>query len=260
MSMNIRGIEIGEGRPKICVPLMGKKKEEILLLADRLAGTGAELVELRADALSYVPDEKEIQDLLRELRGKLKEQILLFTFRSRQEGGAGQLSVEAYRSLCEAVCRSGQVDLLDVEAYRQEGLLEELAGYAHAHGVKVIGSSHEFQRTPPETELVKRLWYMDRAGVDIPKVAVMPREKKDVLTLMSAVLSYREQGGDKPVIAMSMGEAGLISRLAGEWYGSAVTFAAAGQASAPGQIPYDEVRQILEILHSHAVKEWKIVE
>ncbi len=255
MGINIRGIMIGEGRPKICVPVMGTRKEEVLALAEKLPGTGAELVELRADYLSYIPDAEEFYGFLKELRQMLREQALLFTFRSRTEGGKGQLSVEAYQRLCEAACESGQIDLLDVEAYLKEGLMEELSGYAHDHGVKVVGSSHEFQSTPPEAELVKRLWYMDRAGVDIPKVAVMPREKKDVLALMSAVLSYREQGGSKPVIAMSMGEMGLISRLAGEWYGSAVTFAAEGHASAPGQIPYEEVKQILEILHLHAGKE-----
>ena len=45
---------------------------------------------------------------------------------------------------------------------------------------------------------------------------------------------------------MSMGGDGVISRLLGGWYGSEVTFAAFGKASAPGQIAYEEVEQILK--------------
>ena len=92
---------------------------------------------------------------------------------------------------------------------------------------------------------------MDENGADIPKIAVMPQNARDVLTLLSATLRYRENGGKKPVITMSMGNNGAISRLTGEIFGSALTFAAVEQTSAPGQFTIEEVRQILSILHQH---------
>jgi len=48
---------------------------------------------------------------------------------------------------------------------------------------------------------------------------------------------------------MSMAGTGVISRLAGEAFGSALTFGAATKASAPGQIPVNELKQVLDILH-----------
>jgi len=43
-----------------------------------------------------------------------------------------------------------------------------------------------------------------------------------------------------------------VSRLTGELFGSALTFGAAKTASAPGQIPVTELREILTVLHSHS--------
>ena len=50
---------------------------------------------------------------------------------------------------------------------------------------------------------------------------------------------------------MSMAGKGLISRLSGELFGSAVTFGAAKKISAPGQISAVELRNILNILHNN---------
>lgn len=90
---------------------------------------------------------------------------------------------------------------------------------------------------------------MDEQGADIPKIAVMPQKERDVLTLLSATLTYHEAGGTKPIVTMSMNDIGMVSRLAGELFGSALTFATVGRTSAPGQIPIDEARQSLTILH-----------
>ena len=40
---------------------------------------------------------------------------------------------------------------------------------------------------------------------------------------------------------MSMGKLGVISRICGEVFGSAVTFGTAGKASAPGQLPANQL-------------------
>ena len=47
---------------------------------------------------------------------------------------------------------------------------------------------------------------------------------------------------------MSMGALGAVSRLAGEAFGSAMTFANPGQASAPGQVSLDVVNDVLDVL------------
>ena len=90
---------------------------------------------------------------------------------------------------------------------------------------------------------------MQGLGVDIPKIAVMPKDKQDVLTLLSATEEMSRLYADRPIITMSMAGDGVISRICGEAFGSALTFGAAGQLSAPGQLGVKELRQVLEILH-----------
>ena len=130
-------------------------------------------------------------------------------------------------------------------------LASHLVSQLHDNNVYVVASNHDFNATPKCDDIKNRLIYMQENGADILKVAVMPTCEEDVLTLMSAVIKYRQEYGQRPVIAMSMGGQGVISRLVGEFLGSAVTFASAGKTSAPGQMPVEKVRNILEVIHMY---------
>ena len=90
---------------------------------------------------------------------------------------------------------------------------------------------------------------MQELGADIPKIAVMPQNKKDVLTLLAATEEMANEYADRPIITMSMAGTGVISRLAGEVFGSALTFGAAAKASAPGQMGVEDLKQVLTLLH-----------
>ena len=90
---------------------------------------------------------------------------------------------------------------------------------------------------------------MQQAGADLPKLAVMPRCRTDVLELLAATAEMADLHPETPVITMSMGALGAVSRLAGEIFGSAMTFANPGQASAPGQVSLDIVNEVLDALH-----------
>ena len=139
-----------------------------------------------------------------------------------------------------AAASSGFVDLVDVEAFFHKIPARELIEELHRAGVKVIGSNHDFNKTPNQDEMIKRLKEIRELGADIPKIAVMPNSPGDVLTLLSAM--------DCPIITMSMGKDGMVSRISGGTFGSALTFGTVGKASAPGQIPVKELREMLEIL------------
>ena len=128
-------------------------------------------------------------------------------------------------------------------------VLEKVIKTAHECGVKVIASNHDFRKTPPKEELIARMRKMQELGADIPKIAVMPQSTEDLLTLLSATEEMRRCYADRPVITMSMAGTGLISRLCGEVFGSALTFGAVGKASAPGQINVNELERVLDIIH-----------
>mgnify|MGYP003292501183 CR=1 FL=1 len=84
--------------------------------------------------------------------------------------------------------------------------------------------------------------------VDIPKIAVMPQSEQDVITLLSATEEFNREYADRPFITISMSKMGLVSRLAGGGFGSAMTFGAVGEVSAPGQIEAKQLKNILELL------------
>lgn len=245
----IRNITIGEGRPKICVPIVGQTAEEILREAKEFASIPADLAEWRADWYEDVSAPEKALDMARALREALEEIPLLFTFRTAAEGGEKDIDVDSYERLNRSIAESGCVDLIDVEIIGKEDTASRIIKAAHDCGVKVVGSNHDFHQTPSKEEIVERLCRIQRLGADIPKIAVMPQSEQDVLTLLSATLEMSRLYADRPIITMSMAKAGLISRLAGETFGSAVTFGAAFKASAPGQISVKELAQALDIIH-----------
>ena len=112
----------------------------------------------------------------------------------------------------------------------------------------MVCSSHDFHKTPPRAELVSRMVAMQRAGADLPKLAVMPQSRADVLELLAATAEMTDYHPETPVITMSMGALGAVSRLCGEAFGSAMTFANPGTASAPGQVGLDVVNAVLDSL------------
>ncbi|EPC9037185.1 type I 3-dehydroquinate dehydratase, partial [Shigella sonnei] len=112
-----------------------------------------------------------------------------------------------------------------------------------------VMSNHDFHKTPEAEEIIARLRKMQSFDADIPKIALMPQSTSDVLTLLTATLEMQEQYADRPIITMSMAKTGVISRLAGEVFGSAATFGAVKKASAPGQISVNDLRTVLTILH-----------
>lgn len=248
--IEIRGVRIGEGIPKIIVPIVGVTKEEILAAASSFKEVRLDLVEWRVDWFEGVFDFARVEDVLKDLRPALGDEVpILFTFRTSREGGEKAMEPEAYAKLNIHAARTGLVDLIDVEAFTGDGIVREIIAEAHAAGVRVVASNHDFDKTPDKDDIVGRLRKMQELGADIPKIAVMPRNRKDVLALLSATEEMASDYADRPIITMSMAGTGLISRLCGEVFGSSCTFGAVGRASAPGQMNAADLDTVLKLIH-----------
>ena len=245
----VRKIKIGEGIPKICVPIVGTTVDEIINEAHQLKDVSKDLVEWRADWFDDIFDFEKVKTVLLQLRKELEETPLLFTFRTAKEGGEKTIDDGTYIALNKVAVESGKVDLVDVEWFAGKTVVEEVLNTAHQNQVKVIASNHDFEKTPSKEEIISRLQKMQEMGADILKIAVMPKSSKDVITLLAATEEMSTNYAKQPIVTMSMSRDGVISRLAGEIFGSAITFGAAGKASAPGQISVQELRKVLEILH-----------
>lgn len=245
----VNDIIIGEGSPKTIVPIVGKTEEEIIEKASSFTKYKIDVVEWRADFYNEVGNTNKLLSTLEKLRETIPNIPLLFTFRTKKEGGEKEISTEEYTALNKAVAQSGHVDFVDVEIYLGDKVVEENIRNIHEAGVLVVGSNHDFFKTPDKDDIVSRLRKAQDMGADIPKIAVMPQSTEDVLTLLAATNEMNTKYADRPIITMSMGPLGVITRLSGEVFGSSMTFGAVGAVSAPGQIPVEELTTALEILH-----------
>ncbi len=248
-TVKVRNTVIGEGMPKICVPIVGVTKEAILDEARAITKLPADVVEWRIDWFENVFDFDKLVDVLKDLRGVLGDTPILMTFRTSKEGGEKAIEDEVYADINIKAAQTGYVDLVDVEVFTGDEIVKKIIDGAHAAGVKVVASNHDFFKTPDKDDIVGRLRKMQDLGADIPKIAVMPQNKKDVLTLLAATEEMANEYADRPIITMSMAGTGVISRLAGEVFGSALTFGAAAKASAPGQMGVEDLKQVLTLLH-----------
>ena len=244
----VKNITFKEGETLICVPLIGKTLDELLTNAQGLVDAGADIIEWRVDHFTHVREIPQVLAALAEIRHTLKTLPLLFTFRSKKEGGETEISDEAYFELNRQAALSGLADVIDIELFNDEAQIRALVNDAHQAGVKVIMSNHDFHKTPAQEDIIYRLRRMQELGADLPKIAVMPQTPQDVLTLLSATLTMKEKYATRPLITMSMGKSGGVSRVTGRLFGSAMTFGTVGQASAPGQIAIAKLRELMDIL------------
>ncbi len=246
-TVKIKNVVIGEGIPKICVPIVGKTDEEIINQAKKMAELSADLVEIRIDYYEHCTDVESVKKLLNQIK-KVMEQPIIFTLRTAEEGGELDISKEDYQEYLKNIIATGLIDMIDVELFKGDIIVKDIVWEAHKSGVKVILSNHDFNKTPVKIEIIARLVRMQSLNADIAKIAVMPSSIDDLLTLLSATHEVNSQFGEIPIVTMSMGAMGMLSRVTGQIFGSTITFGAAEQVSAPGQLEIEELKTILEMM------------
>ncbi|HVZ42897.1 MAG TPA: type I 3-dehydroquinate dehydratase [Ramlibacter sp.] len=253
--IHVHGSALAGGRlPAICAPLVARDRDALVAEAAAVAARGPDLLEWRVDFFSGIGDARLVIDTAAAIRSAAPGMPLLFTRRSMREGGeAASIGEEQVVALYREVCRAGAADLVDFEAASEPRHLSEVRDAARANGVGLVLSWHDFHRTPEPDRLLEGFERAERLGADVAKIAVMPRREEDVLALLQATLRA-SRALRIPVVGMAMGGLGAVTRLAGGVFGSALTFAVGANASAPGQVPIDEVRAVLEVLRRGAVE------
>ena len=251
-TVKVRDIEIGAGAPKIIVPIVGVTKNDIIEEAKTFHSIPVDVVEWRVDWFEGVFDFAQVEDVLKDLREALGNIPLLMTFRTSKEGGEKAIEPAAYAELNIKAAQTGYVDLIDVEIFTGDEIVKKIIDGAHAAGVKVIASNHDFFKTPAKADIIYRLRKMQDMNADIPKIAVMP-QNSNLRNICVHILHFAQEMAtnyaDRPIITMSMAGTGVISRLCGEVFGSSMTFGAAKKASAPGQMGVNDLSTVLDLLH-----------
>ena len=253
--IQIKDVEIGSGLPKVCVPLTSTTESLLCQEAEAAKAAQPDLVEWRADFYEDLFKEEKLTETLQKIAEILDPVPLLFTIRTSAEGGNVGISVEDYAKINLAAAKSGYADLIDVEVFGAENEKIALIEKLHETDVKVIASTHDFEKTDAKDVLLERFLQMDKTGADILKMAAMPKDFDDTAAIMQVTHDVVNNHTEKPVISMSMGNIGSMSRIAGENFGSSVTFATVGAASAPGQFPIKDLRMMMQALHEKSINE-----
>ena len=245
--IHLHGKPVAGGKlPLICTPLVGRTREEVLAEVAAVLPKSPDLLEWRVDYFAGLGDAQAVIDTARAIRAASGTTPVLFTRRSTREGGQAITVTEAdVVHIHEAVCNARCVDLVDWEMSSDAADFARIRAVTHANDLPLVASYHDFQATPDAAWLIAKFAEAERLGADVAKVAVMPQGPQDVLTLLAATHAA-SQTVALPLISMSMGAYGSLSRMIGWAFGSTVTFAVGKGSSAPGQVPIDELRAVLE--------------
>lgn len=286
INVKLNNSVLGEGIPKICVPITDKDIAGIGNSLKAMRDAEFDLIEWRADKFDalkdlrgklgpvdysetvkesdkkaqpiksadmYVNDitesfKRELKKASEMIRNAFPDKAVIFTIRTNRDMEDFEISDGEYSSINCLAADMRLADIIDIEFGRGNELVKELNAYIHALGLKTIVSKHIRDHTPETSEIVDMLCKMQRTGADIVKFAAMPECERDVLKLMDATLIMKEHHNNTPVISMSMGRLGALSRISGELTGSCLTFGIVGAASAPGQLECGRLHDILYAL------------
>ncbi|HEW7714577.1 TPA: type I 3-dehydroquinate dehydratase [Streptococcus pneumoniae] len=221
---------------KLIVSVMPRSLEEAQAL-DATRYLDADIIEWRAD---YLPKEAILQ-VAPAIFEKFAGRELVFTLRTRSEGGEIDLSPEEYIHLIKEVAQFYQPDYIDFEYYSYKDVFEEMLDFPN-----LVLSYHNFQETPENMmEILSELTILNPKLV---KVAVMAHTEQDVLDLMNYTRGFKTLNPEQEHVTISMGKVGKVSRITADVTGSSWSFASLDEVSAPGQISLASMKKIREIL------------
>ncbi|MFT4889488.1 MAG: 3-dehydroquinate dehydratase-1 [Halobacteriales archaeon] len=169
---------------------------------------------------------------------------VIATNRAPSEGG--EADEEGRLDTLEAAAAIDAVEAIDVElASVADGNGESTIETARRHGASTVASVHDFDGTPPTSEL-RQVGRHAGDMADVAKVAVTAREVGDVLGLLSVTRELTADG--YRVATMAMGEPGRHSRVIAPLYGSRIGYAPVREdgATAPGQFDLETFRDVFE--------------
>lgn len=247
-TLQIKNRTIGEGKPLLCVPVMEADAADVIREITYLSQSAAEVIEWRVDAFAAFRDYNAVRSVFEAVAPVLSDKLFLYTFRTKRQGGEAAVDAETLNDLHDLAAESGCVDLVDLEYFEEEKPMRKIRSLKE-RGAHVVASHHDFEGTPSPEVMRMLLEKMCVGGADIVKLAVMPKTPEDVLDLLAVTSEFHAGNPDTPIITMSMGKLGNISRLCGETFGSCMTFGAHEKPSAPGQYEMGELKMILDAIH-----------
>ena len=222
---------------KLVVSVMPKSLEEAQGI-DAMRYIDADIIEWRAD---FLPKEAILQ-VAPAIFEKFAGRELLFTLRTRAEGGEIDLDSAEYVQIIKDVALLYQPEYIDFEYFSHKDVFEEMLDFPN-----LVLSYHNFQETPEN--MMEILSELTSLTPKVVKVSVMAQTEQDVLDLMNFTRGFKTLNLEQEYVTISMGKVGKVSRITSDVTGSSWSFASLDEASAPGQISLSSMKKIREILN-----------
>jgi len=222
---------------KLVVSVMPKSLEEAQGI-DAMRYIDADIIEWRAD---FLPKEAILQ-VAPAIFEKFAGRELLFTLRTRAEGGEIDLDSAEYVQIIKDVAQLYQPEYIDFEYFSHKDVFEEMLDFPN-----LVLSYHNFQETPEN--MMEILSELTSLTPKVVKVSVMAHTEQDVLDLMNFTRGFKTLNPEQEYVTISMGKVGKVSRITSDVTGSSWSFASLDEVSAPGQISLSSMKKIREILN-----------
>ena len=222
---------------KLVVSVMPKSLEEVQGI-DAMRYIDADIIEWRAD---FLPKEAILQ-VAPAIFEKFAGRELLFTLRTRAEGGEIDLDSAEYVQIIKDVAQLYQPEYIDFEYFGHKDVFEQMLDFPN-----LVLSYHNFQETPDN--MMEILSELTSLTPKVVKVSVMAHTEQDVLDLMNFTRGFKTLNPEQEYVTISMRKVGKVSRITSDVTGSSWSFASLDAASAPGQISLSNMVKIREILN-----------
>ncbi len=220
-------MDLKKDRPYIALPVDDNNLEETLKIAKEKP---IDIVELRIDQFSNL----DTSYILEKAR-LVKEYgfYLLSTVRSKEEGGI-YITDEERLNIFERIAPI--TDIMDIEL-TSESINRDVIQIAKKYEKLSLVSYHDFEKTPEESEIQSIIDRSFELRPDIIKYAFNVKKHEDT----GRILSVTHKNRDKKLVAIGMGELGKLTRVAGFFFGSIISYTFIGKSFAPGQIDIDRL-------------------
>lgn len=220
--MKIGNVSVGD-KPRTAVIVSDKTTDDQL---GKLKEAGVDFLELRVDKCEKI-DSNSLIKLIN--RFKKFNFPIIATIRMPEEGGDKFIDDRKREKIFTDIL--AHVDAIDIELQSYD-LIENMLEAIHEKDKILIGSYHNFKRTPDYIELNDIISDGKDWGCDIIKIAVKTKSNDDMINLLKITLERVNEG----LISIAIGAEGKASRVFFPFVGSLITYGFIDEAAAPGQI------------------------
>ncbi|MBS7634047.1 type I 3-dehydroquinate dehydratase [Candidatus Bathyarchaeota archaeon] len=222
---------------RICVPIPASSVPDAFTMLGRAENAGADLIEIRLDYAGL--DASEIIKMSRHIAKQCSTPLIATNRQIRQGGRCRLCEEERIKTLIEAAKAGFTYVDLDLTTRNLSDVVKTVRDF----GAKVIISFHDFNFTPPISEMERIAGVQVEAGADICKIVTMANSISDSI---KCLFFTHEMSGSMNIVCFAMGEHGLLSRILSPLFGAPFTYASleGGFETAPGQISIGDLREI----------------